>query len=118
MPSIEFDGVGYHAEIQSTAPIPLPSPPFQQFLDALVRIDLLLAPQSLALEQGDPGEFDYALEMAGGNSINATLRIADRSRQTSTSFLTLAQLLAHNPTIEAMFALVAASATSVEVTWA
>lgn len=118
MATIEFDAPGYHAEITSTSPIALASVPFQKFLEALGKVDVAFNPISIAFAAGGgAGNFSYTLSLPG-RSFASVLNPVNQTRSATTGFFSLPELLAHNPMIDSLFGLVAASATKVEVTWA
>lgn len=117
MATIEFDAPGFHAEIVSSAPIHPKHGVWVDFIEALTKIDQFLDPISLDVNVAG-ADFSYVLTGGESRSYSATLRVAQRQRKVnSTSFWTLAQLLQHNPMIEAVFGLLEASVTKIEVDW-
>lgn len=117
MPDIKVDAPGYHYKITSTNPIAPDGEAHKAFLDALIRISNTIGPVSLDVMTSGPN-FVYDFLGTGTRNYHAVLSPTGRQRQiTATSFWTLQEFLHHNPMVEAVFLLLEASATKIEVDW-
>lgn len=116
MPNLELHESVFDCEIVSTNVISVLGLELPEFLRAMHMLRSAFDPESLEVS-GSGVLYQYELLLADSRFYRAELNTSLGTRAIESSPFTLRELLAHNPVIELVFALLAKSATSIEVNW-